>query len=51
MISVATGPMNSEINHHHKPLRNFPCASPELIRDKVPQPAYHPTFDQTYMQD
>src|SRR3954470_3908748 len=36
--NVATGPRNSEANHHARPLRFFDWASPALIRESVPQP-------------
>jgi len=38
MISVANGPMNSEMSHHNKPYRFLPCAIPEVINERVNHP-------------
>ncbi len=44
MISVASGPMNSEMTHHQKPDRFLPCAIPELINERVNHPTANPPF-------
>ena len=42
MISVASGPRNSDHSHHQKPERYLPWARPELISERANHPTAYP---------